>query len=394
MKFRIIILAGILIAAGSLQARELEFRKLSWDEARKAAAREHKLIFVDGFTEWCYWCKVLDKEVFTNTDVIDFMDAHYVCIKLDMERDFGRTMAMKYRVNSYPTQLVFNNAGKLVYTAMGYSPAAAFLEKMSKPVEPSQQIEYRGISEAMDPGFPQFYKAAFDVNGKREFPDSATVLTFLDAQKDLKSEIAWSVMQRFPDKLSPKYADAVFHDGVSLAGLFGKNEVNNVVEQILFARMNNAAAAKDANAFHQVISDAGTYMLADTEWVMPQLKIKYYEKTEDWKTYADETERDFSKYNFSNANAINEASWKLYEKCNDRAILLRAIKWMTNAVDLDPSYAVVDTYAALHYKVGMYADAEKYANQAIETGKKSNTDVKSTEALLEKIKIAKETSRQ
>ena len=59
---------------------------------------------------------------------------------------------------------------------------------------------------------------------------------------------------------------------------------------------------------------------------------------------------------------------------------------MKLAIEKDPGYAEIDTYAALLFKDKQFAQAEKYAILAIETGKKANEDVKETEELLELIK--------
>jgi hypothetical protein len=57
-------------------------------------------------------------------------------------------------------------------------------------------------------------------------------------------------------------------------------------------------------------------------------------------------------------------------------------------LETDSQYAYLDTYAALLYRNKNYKEAEDYANQAINTGKKAGEDVKATEDLLEKVKTA------
>ena len=84
MKSRIAVILFSLIAISSLRAAEVNFRAITWDQALKAASAEHKYIFVDGFTEWCYWCKVLDKNTFSDEKVAEFMNSHFICLKLDM----------------------------------------------------------------------------------------------------------------------------------------------------------------------------------------------------------------------------------------------------------------------------------------------------------------------
>ena len=59
--------------------------------------------------------------------------------------------------------------------------------------------------------------------------------------------------------------------------------------------------------------------------------------------------------------------------------------WMLKVIDEQPSFAFVDTYAALLYKTGDLPRAKEYAMQAIELGKKEESDISESENLLKKI---------
>ncbi len=69
----------------SLQAQEVEW--LSWDEAAKLAESDKnpKKIFVDVYTDWCGWCKKMDKDTFQNAEVAAYMKANFYMVKLDGE---------------------------------------------------------------------------------------------------------------------------------------------------------------------------------------------------------------------------------------------------------------------------------------------------------------------
>jgi hypothetical protein len=62
---------------------------------------------------------------------------------------------------------------------------------------------------------------------------------------------------------------------------------------------------------------------------------------------------------------------------------------MEDVVNKEPTYAYLDTYAALLYKTGAYKDAEIWAGKAIKAGKADNEEVEETEKLLKKIKEAR-----
>jgi thiol:disulfide interchange protein len=45
---------------------------ISLEEAEAKMKVEPKKVYIDLFTDWCYWCKVMDKKTFTNPSVIDY----------------------------------------------------------------------------------------------------------------------------------------------------------------------------------------------------------------------------------------------------------------------------------------------------------------------------------
>ncbi len=58
---------------------------MSWGEAVEANAKEPRMIMVDTYTDWCGWCKKMDKSTFMNEIIADYMNEHYYAVKLDVE---------------------------------------------------------------------------------------------------------------------------------------------------------------------------------------------------------------------------------------------------------------------------------------------------------------------
>jgi|688.fasta_scaffold25522_7 thioredoxin-related protein len=107
-------------------------------EVEEKMKTEPKKILVDVFTGWCHWCKVMDKKTYRNTDVINYLNENYYCIKFNAEQkqeiEFGGVVYYKSSGRrthdlasdwlngqiSYPTTVFFNNQFQEAKQVPGY----------------------------------------------------------------------------------------------------------------------------------------------------------------------------------------------------------------------------------------------------------------------------------
>ncbi len=135
------IIASLLIGASALVApAQTEFRHVSFEEALAAAKKENKLVFVDFFTTWCGPCKMMSNKVFPQKEVGDFMNAKFIPLKLDAEKE-GAALAKQYGVKAYPTYVVMDGDGKEVAKFSGYMDGPKFIEKVTANLDPEQSPE-------------------------------------------------------------------------------------------------------------------------------------------------------------------------------------------------------------------------------------------------------------
>lgn len=81
-------LLSLFIVFSFVSAQSQEIQWLSWTEAVEKANSENnpKKIFVDVYTDWCGWCKKMDKNTFNNPKVLDYMKDKFYMVKLDAEQ--------------------------------------------------------------------------------------------------------------------------------------------------------------------------------------------------------------------------------------------------------------------------------------------------------------------
>jgi thiol:disulfide interchange protein len=97
-------------------------------EAIAKAKSENKFVFFDAYAAWCGPCKTMDKEVFSNKNVADYLNAKFVPIRIDMEKGEGPELAKKYKsINGYPSLLFLDAGGMPVKTLLGSREVDEFL---------------------------------------------------------------------------------------------------------------------------------------------------------------------------------------------------------------------------------------------------------------------------
>lgn len=111
---------------------------LSFNEGMTLAAKERKPVVIDFYTSWCHWCKVMDKETFSDPDVKKYLAEHFVAIRIDAENRTEQltykgesyspfTLGRRFGVNAFPSLAYLDAEGELVTVVPGFVPAKTFL---------------------------------------------------------------------------------------------------------------------------------------------------------------------------------------------------------------------------------------------------------------------------
>ena len=83
-----ILLLSVLFLCTSTTIKSEPKEKINWmtvEEAQEKFMVSPKPIIIDLYTNWCYWCKVMDKKTYNNKNVISYINKHFYAVKINAE---------------------------------------------------------------------------------------------------------------------------------------------------------------------------------------------------------------------------------------------------------------------------------------------------------------------
>lgn len=222
----LILLVCIIFIGKPLLAQTEKITWHSFEDAVKLNEQLHKKVFIDVFTEWCGWCKVLDKNTFTNPEIIKIMNDNFIAVKLDAERKdtvvfngyaFVNPNPTGYRSPhqlassmlkgrmSYPSMVFMDDSMRLITTVQSYlkptelEPILMYIakDKYQTMTYDSFKLSYKVLSsdEVVEKAAAPVIlnKVVFDAGKstlvKEAYPQLDSVVTALKSNAVMKIEI-------------------------------------------------------------------------------------------------------------------------------------------------------------------------------------------------------------
>lgn len=409
-----LVLLVITFTAQAQQAVGVKFEKgLSWKQIKEKAKKEKKYIFVDGYTTWCVPCKEMNKNIFPQQKVGDFLNKNFinVAVQFDVTKtdskevkswyNDAKFLEKNYAVNVYPTYLFFNPDGDIVhYIIGGNKDADNFLKDVGKALNPKTQ--YVNLKEQYKKGkrdtafllsLIQAGQSSRDIDSIAPF-----INTYLKTQGNLltkrnlgfislgtkhSTDIGFNVLRKYPDQVdsvalyykSRELVTDIIFDEVVLPLI---RENGKKIEH--GGGMVTYSGELIKNVDWDKVKEKLDLNYADlTEAVILKSRTSYYRSSDDWGNYC--------KYVSQSAAAQKLADYQLASYAhdiltftNDVQYINQAVKWSEQATaSVNKTNAwYLKTYSYLLYKSGQKELAiqqmEKFKKLADYTDEQADLD--------------------
>ncbi len=156
VKFNLVIFLFFLC---SFKVTSTAHDKLAWikmSELKEKMQSDPKPALIDLYTNWCYWCKVMDKKTYSNSKVINYINDHFYPVKLDAEtksvidwKNKSYSYNENYKVNDFT---MYATSGQ-----PGFPTTIIFVDDNSEPISIQGFLE----PKEMEPILKYFGEGAY-----------------------------------------------------------------------------------------------------------------------------------------------------------------------------------------------------------------------------------------
>lgn len=151
----------MIFTAGSCKQESVDLENVTWVDiatAEKKVKGSGKKVIVDVYTQWCGPCKMMDRNTFTDPDVIKLMNTNFYSVKFDAEGNQTETFQGKeygnpnwnpakakrrnsrhelspfFGVRGYPAMVIMDEEMNILDKLVGYKNPQQFQEALAKYV--------------------------------------------------------------------------------------------------------------------------------------------------------------------------------------------------------------------------------------------------------------------
>ena len=382
---KITLILLLLPFAGFAQEKGIQFEHgMTWQQVQDKAKKENKYLFVDCYTTWCAPCKQMTMEVFSQEHVGEFFNENFVNVKVQFDQTKNDSEEVKswyadalainqqFKINAYPTFLIFSPKGELVHRIVGSMKADDFMSKAKMALDPSTQ--YYTLLKANESGtagsqnLQQLALAAElakDEQNASKFADA-----YMASQSNLYTRDNMQFVRRFAKTSESKAFQFILNNTNKADSILGKGMSNEILSSVIVNESINPAFSNTNIDIDSLVAvTQAKYPTVNISKPADMVKILFFQVTKKWDRFQPAIMDYMDKYGAELIpNALNYFARTVLDNCADPECIAAALAWSKRSVAATQSQepAYLDTYANLLYKLGKKETAIAMQRKAVD----------------------------
>lgn len=339
------------------------------DSALALAEAEGKMAFVDCYATWCGPCKMMTRDVFPLPTVGDFMNTHFVSLKVDMEKGEGPELSKKYEVQAYPTFLILDSEGKEINRLVGSNTPDEFIKSVQKAMKGSRlpKLEAQWNAGERSPEFLKDYYQELSQAYKRDQAQKVGSVLIEGKTTELLTDTLlfeiWFTQNHQPQEPSFQY---IWQHKDQVQAKYGENVVNRLKNVWVSWPTPQAIGILQPDSTYVVdkhkLSDYKQLMeqmnVPDCESILSAASVNIEMENENWTEFVKKAQKHMKKYSCKDMTLL---LWVIRGiKCEDPDIRNTIATWAEQRVQQLEQPAPEGTVRASSSYVRVY---KMYAEQ-------------------------------
>jgi len=371
-----LLLIGATLLQTTVLAQGITFTKGNWQEVLAKAKAENKPIFVDFYAEWCGPCKFMAKNVFTDAEVAEYYNQHFISVKIDAEKEEPELVRAS-KIEAYPSLYYFSPDGNLINKNIGSLDKTRFIAFGKKVIEGQAVIKQIPTLKARYEANPNDVEAAknyllalaqTDAGIEASNIASRYLATQSDAQ--LHEEANWAIIQKFVSNSDSREFQYVLNNAQAFATQYGKSLEEFVVKH-MDANLKAAVQQKSVEKTKQVKGMYVTLMQAtnpaarEPGFYEGVIDLFYQQGIGEEAAYLQTMISWMEAYHMNNRDELMRRSLEIASRSQEPTALLKAREWSEKAIQLQQDAISCYVYAYVLERLGDKKNATAYAEKAL-----------------------------
>lgn len=390
-----VLLFFTILVCQAQEGKDIAFAESSWAKALRRAKKEKKAVFLYAYTPSCRWCKQMEQEVFTNSEVADFYNSNFVSHKINIEDGAeGEALAKEYGIVAFPTYLYFDKEGELVHQGGSAKPADEFILDGRNAFNPQRalySLKRRYDSGDRSAALLYNYSNALSTYHHVDSPEEKVVEEYLRTQPAPQLESEENLKYIFNRYLSFNATATQYFlkNQHKFTAIFEEGEVKSKAEKIITKTARTAGSQNDAALF-QKVEQAIAANFKDTSRLSSLARIFFFGGQGEWLKYAKATLEYGRNQVDDDWQTLYETAIYLRHFAKDKQALEIGAQIMEKAIIMNKSYDNLYLYAQLQQNIGREASALDAAREAVKIANKTGKDSSEAASLVSELQAAKE----
>lgn len=239
-----------------------------WKAILEHSKETGRPVFVAVVAEWCRYCRLLESTVFTDIQVSEYHNRYFINIKMDGEKDYGKTFATLHGVKGFPAIFFLNSDGSILQRVNGYVEPSSMLAYARKALRRSDLIPILETRYSEKIITPMEMLTYLDFVESTEQAKAISIANdYLDEQGEgaFRDSVMYLIVRKYALDAGRRTPLEVLQNKDAFIRLYGRESFDNYFAEMFTYNLETAIYNRDENMVTQLIPLMKLHFPDDTE---------------------------------------------------------------------------------------------------------------------------------